>query len=73
MYRSSDNLKTASKEAGEELAHILSQRIHGKRPVSLIGCSSGALVIWHCLRELSRKGDIGRGIISGRFFWGKNG
>lgn len=54
-----------AEQAGKELAHILSRRIHGRRPVSLVGCSTGAVVIWHCLRELSRKGDLGKGIISG--------
>ena len=55
-----------AKQAGDELANILSKRIHGRRPVSLVGCSTGAVVIWHCLRKLAEKGTQGEGIVSGK-------
>lgn len=53
-----------AKAAGEELAQLLKLNIHGKRPVSLIGCSSGALVLWSCMKELKKCGSHGMGIIS---------
>jgi len=57
-----------AKQAGEELASILIKGVQGKRPVSLIGCSSGALVIWSCLKALSKEGDSALGIVSGKLF-----
>ncbi|KAK8752663.1 hypothetical protein OTU49_006707, partial [Cherax quadricarinatus] len=49
-----------SAEVGKQLAEVLSQRQHGKRPVTLIGFSLGARVIYYCLQELShRKGSAG--------------
>ena len=53
-----------ARAAGEELAQLLKLNIHGKRPVSLIGCSSGALVVWSCMKELKKCGAHGMGIIS---------
>lgn len=41
-------------EAGVELAKALLQRAHGNRPVTLVGYSFGARVIFSCLRELAR-------------------
>ncbi|XP_072035932.1 transmembrane and coiled-coil domain-containing protein 4-like [Amphiura filiformis] len=47
-------------EAGKQLAEVLLQRQQGKRPVTLIGFSMGARVIFFCLKELaSRKGSEG--------------
>ncbi|KAG9508889.1 Transmembrane and coiled-coil domain-containing protein 4 [Fragariocoptes setiger] len=47
-------------EAGKHLADILISRPEGERPVSLIGFSLGARVIYYCLQELSqRKGSEG--------------
>ncbi|XP_008560315.1 transmembrane and coiled-coil domain-containing protein 4 [Microplitis demolitor] len=45
-----------SSEVGKHLAHVLLSRQHGKRPVTLIGYSLGARVIFYCLRELA---DVG--------------
>ncbi|KAK7002161.1 Transmembrane and coiled-coil domain-containing protein 4, partial [Halocaridina rubra] len=49
-----------SAEVGRQLAEVLVQRQHGKRPVTLIGFSLGARVIYYCLQELGRrKGSAG--------------
>lgn len=49
-----------SVEAGKQLAEVLLAREQGKRPVTLIGFSLGARVIFSCLEELSkRKGGEG--------------
>lgn len=58
-----------SAEVGRQLAEVLVQRQHGKRPVTLIGFSLGARVIYYCLVELSRrKGSAG--IIQDAIFLG---
>ena len=44
-------------EVGEHLAEILLSRQHGKRPITLIGFSLGARVIYHCLLEMSKRPD----------------
>ena len=44
-----------SAEAGKQLAQVLIQRYHGRRPVTLIGFSLGARVIYYCLQELALK------------------
>ena len=41
-------------QAGRLLAHVLLQGGHGDRPVTLVGHSMGARVIFHCLLELCR-------------------
>ncbi|XP_032424044.1 transmembrane and coiled-coil domain-containing protein 4 isoform X1 [Xiphophorus hellerii] len=49
-----------SAEVGKHLAQVLRSRQQGKRPVSLIGFSLGARVIYYCLQELaSDKGSEG--------------
>ncbi|XP_043280497.1 transmembrane and coiled-coil domain-containing protein 4-like isoform X2 [Venturia canescens] len=45
-----------SAEVGKQLAHVLLSRQHGKRPVTLVGFSLGARVIFYCLREMAEIG-----------------
>ena len=45
-----------SSEVGKQLAHVLLSRQHGKRPVTLVGFSLGARVIFYCLREMAEIG-----------------
>ncbi|CBY11980.1 unnamed protein product [Oikopleura dioica] len=59
-----------ARQAGEELATLLFRRVHGNRPVSLIGCSTGSLVVWHCLKSLAEKGPDAYGIISNVVIFG---
>ncbi|VDM95076.1 unnamed protein product [Thelazia callipaeda] len=42
-----------AKEVGEHLAEVLLSRAHGNRPITLIGFSLGARVIFHCLMTMS--------------------
>lgn len=51
-----------SAEVGKHLAHILLSRQQGRRPVSLIGFSLGARVIYFCLQEMAQEKDC-QGII----------
>ncbi|NXF34037.1 TMCO4 protein, partial [Nyctibius bracteatus] len=51
-----------SAEVGKHLAHILLSRQQGKRPVTLIGFSLGARVIYFCLQEMAQEEDS-QGII----------
>ncbi|XP_043917730.1 transmembrane and coiled-coil domain-containing protein 4 isoform X2 [Protopterus annectens] len=44
-----------SAEVGKHLAHLLLSRQQGKRPVTLIGFSLGARVIFFCLQELAQE------------------
>ena len=43
-----------AQQAGRLLAHVLAAGAHGDRPVTLVGNSMGARLIFHCLLELSR-------------------
>nr|XP_042100629.1 transmembrane and coiled-coil domain-containing protein 4 isoform X4 [Ovis aries] len=51
-----------SAEVGKHLAHILLSRQQGWRPVTLIGFSLGARVIYFCLQEMAQEKDC-QGII----------
>ncbi|PNF22427.1 hypothetical protein B7P43_G16395, partial [Cryptotermes secundus] len=51
-----------SAEVGKQLAEVLLSREQGQRPVTLIGFSLGARVIYYCLREMSQR-DRCEGII----------
>uniref|UniRef100_A0A8C6ZL95 Transmembrane and coiled-coil domains 4 n=1 Tax=Nothoprocta perdicaria TaxID=30464 RepID=A0A8C6ZL95_NOTPE len=51
-----------SAEVGKHLAHLLLGRQQGKRPVTLIGFSLGARVIYFCLQEMAQEKDS-QGII----------
>ncbi|CAD6199748.1 unnamed protein product [Caenorhabditis auriculariae] len=44
-------------EVGEHLAEVLLSRSHGKRPITLIGFSLGARVIFHCLLAMSKRSE----------------
>uniref|UniRef100_A0A0K0CXB5 Transmembrane and coiled-coil domain-containing protein 4 n=1 Tax=Angiostrongylus cantonensis TaxID=6313 RepID=A0A0K0CXB5_ANGCA len=44
-------------EVGEHLAEVLLSRSHGKRPISLIGFSLGARVIYHCLLAMNKRAE----------------
>ena len=48
-----------SKEAGLVLADCLASGNHGRRPVTLIGYSLGARVIYYALKELVRRQNVG--------------
>jgi hypothetical protein len=50
-------------KAGAVLAQVLSQRVHGHRPVTLIGYGMGARVIITALVELAKMGKVGHGIV----------
>ncbi|XP_050533763.1 transmembrane and coiled-coil domain-containing protein 4-like [Daktulosphaira vitifoliae] len=51
-----------SAQVGKQLAETLLTRSHGNRPVTLIGYSLGARVIFYCLREMSQR-ENSHGII----------
>ncbi|TKC53040.1 hypothetical protein EI555_014634, partial [Monodon monoceros] len=48
-----------SAEVGKHLAHILLSRQQGQRPVTLIGFSLGARVIYFCLQEMAQEKATG--------------
>ncbi|XP_044301450.1 transmembrane and coiled-coil domain-containing protein 4 isoform X2 [Varanus komodoensis] len=51
-----------SAEVGKHLAQILLGRHQGRRPVTLVGFSLGARVIYFCLQEMAKEEDC-RGIV----------
>ena len=51
--------KTRADKAGKVLAEALISRTQGERPVTLIGYSLGARVIWSCLTTLAEKKAFG--------------
>ncbi|XP_063713190.1 transmembrane and coiled-coil domain-containing protein 4-like isoform X2 [Symsagittifera roscoffensis] len=52
-----------SVQAGKQLAEVLLTRQHGCRPVTLVGVSLGAKLIYQCLEEISSRGASALGII----------
>ena len=52
-------------KAGRMLAHVLVQRVHGARPVVLVGFSLGALLVFECLGELARLSEAGEARAAG--------
>lgn len=42
-------------QVGEQLAEVLLRRAHGNRPITLIGFSLGARVIFHCLTAMTKR------------------
>lgn len=44
-----------SAQVGKQLAEVLLSREQGQRPVTLVGYSLGARVIYYCLREMSER------------------
>jgi len=54
--------------AGEELADVLASRSYGCRPVTLIGYSLGARVVFKCLKSLAARGAVG--IVDNAFLLG---
>ena len=50
--------------AGAQLAEVLLARVHGERPVTLIGYSMGARLIFHALLSMAEHyGDKARGLV----------
>lgn len=48
-----------ARKSGYVLADILVERVQGHRPTTLIGYSTGAVVIWECLLELAKRKEHG--------------
>ncbi|KAG0053449.1 hypothetical protein BGZ83_001054 [Gryganskiella cystojenkinii] len=48
-----------ARKSGYVLADILMERVQGARPTTLIGYSTGAVVIWECLLELAKRKEHG--------------
>ncbi|KAF9910206.1 hypothetical protein EC991_007133 [Linnemannia zychae] len=48
-----------ARKSGYVLADILMERVQGNRPTTLIGYSTGAIVIWECLLELAKRKEHG--------------
>jgi len=50
---------TRARRAGRLLARALLSRAQGGRPVTLVGFSLGAYVVWECLHEMCRASEAG--------------
>ena len=51
--------RSRSEKAGRVLADAIINKVQGERPVTLVGYSLGARVIYYCLDELSRRKAFG--------------
>ncbi|KAF3023486.1 hypothetical protein E8E14_004629 [Neopestalotiopsis sp. 37M] len=51
--------RNRSEKAGKILADALINRVQGERPVTLVGYSLGARVIYYCLREMAERKAFG--------------
>ncbi|KAI9350107.1 hypothetical protein BDR26DRAFT_798449 [Obelidium mucronatum] len=61
---------TKAKKAGRILADTLLSRVQGNRPVTLIGYSLGARVIYYCLLELASRGEAAFGLVEEAYLFG---
>ncbi|KAJ3188987.1 hypothetical protein HK101_009058 [Irineochytrium annulatum] len=59
-----------AKKAGLVLADTLLANVQEGRPVTLVGFSLGAKVIFHCLQELASRGAVGHGIVEQAYLFG---
>ncbi|KAJ3072286.1 hypothetical protein HDU99_002221 [Rhizoclosmatium hyalinum] len=61
---------TKAKKAGRILADTLINRVQGNRPVTLVGFSLGARVIYYCLLELASRGEAAFSIVEEAYLFG---
>ncbi|KAJ3066194.1 hypothetical protein HDU98_010492, partial [Podochytrium sp. JEL0797] len=61
---------TKAKKAGRILADTLLSRVQGNRPVTLVGFSLGARVIYYCLLELSTRGPEAFSLVEEAYLFG---
>ncbi|KAJ3395267.1 hypothetical protein HDU84_000034 [Entophlyctis sp. JEL0112] len=61
---------TKARKAGRILADTLLSRIQGNRPVTLVGFSLGARVIYYCLLELASRGEAAFNIVEEAYMFG---
>ncbi|KAJ3130856.1 hypothetical protein HK100_007336 [Physocladia obscura] len=61
---------TKARKAGRILADTLLNRVQGNRPVTLVGFSLGARVIYYCLLELSSRGEVAFNIVEEAYMFG---
>ncbi|KAI8845673.1 hypothetical protein BJ741DRAFT_526657 [Chytriomyces cf. hyalinus JEL632] len=61
---------TKAKKAGRILADTLLLRVQGNRPVTLVGFSLGARVIYYCLLELASRGEAAYSIVEEAYLFG---
>ncbi|KAJ3083486.1 hypothetical protein HDU99_009188 [Rhizoclosmatium hyalinum] len=61
---------TKARKAGKVLADTLMSRVQGNRPVTLVGYSLGARVIYYCLLELSTRGEEAFSLVEEAYLFG---
>lgn len=57
-----------ARKCGRLLAATLIEQVHGRRPVTLVGFSHGARLIFYCLEELKKRNAVG--IVENVFLFG---